>query len=86
MSTRLAESAVLIASTVCSNESNSHPQFAAIAPAPFDSQRCIVEPQQLAEIVFYITQTVAQSGVQIAPMLLSNDCNSHPHRSANLQV
>jgi hypothetical protein len=42
MSKRLAESAVLIGSMVLSNDSNSHRQFASIAPWLFDSQKSVV--------------------------------------------
>jgi hypothetical protein len=65
MSRSLAESGLLIASTVLSNDSNLDRQFASIAPGAFDSQGSVVEPQGLAEMVFYISGTLAESAFLI---------------------
>jgi hypothetical protein len=77
MSKRLSESALLIGSTVLSNDSNSHGQFTSIAPWPFDSQRSVVGPQGLNRMVFYMSQRLDGSALLIASTLLSNDSNSH---------
>jgi hypothetical protein len=48
-------------------------QFAAIAPAPFDTRQSIVGPPKLAIMVFSISDTFAEGGVLIALMGLSFD-------------
>jgi hypothetical protein len=58
-------------------------QFAAIAPAPFDSQRSVVGPPGLAKMVFYISKRPAESAVLIGSMVLSIASNSDRHRSGN---
>jgi hypothetical protein len=56
---RLAESVVLIGSTVLSNDSILHPQFASMAPGPFDSRESIVEPPALPKTLFYMYKKLA---------------------------
>jgi hypothetical protein len=65
MCRRSGESALSIGSTVLSNDSNLDRQFASIAPGAFDSQGSVVEPQGLAEMVFYISGTLAESAFLI---------------------
>jgi hypothetical protein len=79
MSKRLAERAVLIRSTVLSNDSHQDRQFASIAPGAFDSQGSIGGPPELARMVFYMSTNLAWSSVLIASTVLSNDWNSHRH-------
>jgi hypothetical protein len=55
MSKRLAESALLIGSTVLSNDSNLDRQFVSIAPGAFDFEGSIVGLPGLAKMVFYIS-------------------------------
>jgi hypothetical protein len=73
VSKRLAESALLIGSIVLSNDSNSHRQFASIAPWPFDSQRSVVGPQGLDIVVSYMSRRLSESAFLIASTVLSND-------------
>jgi hypothetical protein len=77
MPRRLAESALLIASTVLSNDSNSHRQFASIAPEPLDFEGSVVGPLALAKTVFYMPRRRTESALLIASTVLSNDSNSH---------
>jgi hypothetical protein len=70
---RLGESAILIASTVLSNDSNSHGQLASIAPWPFNSQRSVVGPPALAKTLYYMSKRLSESGLLIASTLRSND-------------
>jgi hypothetical protein len=86
MSKRLAESALLIRSTVLSNDSNSHRQFASIAPTPsppFDFRGSIVGPQGLAQMLFYMSKRHAESALLIGSTVLSIASNSDRHRSGN---
>jgi hypothetical protein len=83
VSMRLAESALLIGSTVLPNDSNSHRQFASIAPWAFDSQGSVVGPQGLDMMVFYMSRNLAESALLLGSTVLSNDSNSHRHRSGN---
>jgi hypothetical protein len=76
MSRRLAESAVLIGSTVLSNDSNLDRQFASIAPGRFDSQGSVVGPRGLDTALFYMCGRLAESAILIASTVLSNDSNS----------
>jgi hypothetical protein len=80
MSRRLAESALWIASTVLSNESNSHRQFASVAPARFNFEGSYVGPPVLAIIMSYVYRTLAGSAVLIGSKALSNDLNLRHHR------
>jgi hypothetical protein len=73
MPRRHAESGVLIAATVLSNDLNSHRQFASIAPRRFDSQGSVIGPLALARTVFYMPRGLAEGGVLIAATVLSND-------------
>jgi hypothetical protein len=73
MSKRLAENALLIGSTVLSNDSNSHRQFAPTASPQPDFQRSVVGPLVLAKMVVYMSKRLAESGLLIASTLLSND-------------
>jgi hypothetical protein len=75
MSKRLAESPLLIGSTVLSNDSHLDRQFASLAPGPFDSQGIVVGPQELAIMVFYITKTFTESSILICLMVLSLKSN-----------
>jgi hypothetical protein len=77
MSKRPAESALLIGSTVLSNDSDSHRQFASIAPWPFDSHKSVVGPPADAKTVFYMSRGVTKSAVLLASTVLSNDSNAH---------
>jgi hypothetical protein len=77
-----AQSAVLIASTMLSNDSISHRQFASIAPGPFDSRGSVIGPPGLAKTVFYMSRRLAESGLLIGLMMLSIASNSDRHRSA----
>jgi hypothetical protein len=83
MSRRLAESALLIGSMVLSNDSNSRRQFVSIAPGPFDFRGSVVEPQALDRMVVCMSTRLAESALLIGSMVLSNDSNSHRHRSPN---
>jgi hypothetical protein len=65
------------------NNSNSHRQFASIAPWPIDSQRSVVGPQGLDIMVFYESKRLAESALMIGLMVLSIASNSHRHRSGN---
>jgi hypothetical protein len=77
MAEELAESALLIASTVLSNDYNSHRhpqwQFAPTTSAPPDSRRSDVGPQGLNIMEFYMSRTLAESALLIAATVLSND-------------
>jgi hypothetical protein len=81
MSRRLPESALLIGSTVLSNDSilhrhrsaNSHP-----TPSPhFDSRGSLVGPQGLDIMVLYMSKRFAESALLIGSTVLSNNSNSH---------
>jgi hypothetical protein len=72
MSENLAESGLLIASTVLSNDSHLVRQFAAIAPGPFDFPGSIVGPQGLNRMVFYMSVRLSKSAVLIGSTVLSN--------------
>jgi hypothetical protein len=78
---RLAESALLIASTVLSNEWNSHRhpqwQLTPTASPPLDFQRSVVGPQGLDKLVSYMSKKLAASASLIGSTVLSNDWNSH---------
>jgi hypothetical protein len=76
MAKRLAEGALLIGSTVLSNDSNSHPQFASRAPGRFDFEGGIVGPPALAKMVFYMSRKLAESTLLIGSTVLSIDSNS----------
>jgi hypothetical protein len=69
-----AGSSVLIGLLLLSFDSNLRRQLPAIAPAPVDSQQRIIGPQQLSRVVFYMTKTVAESGVRIGLIVLSFEC------------
>jgi hypothetical protein len=77
MSKILAESALLIGSMVLSNDSDSHPQFASIAPGRFDFEGSIVGPQGLDKMVFYMSKRQAESVLLIRSTVLSHDPISH---------
>jgi hypothetical protein len=83
MSRRLAESALLIGSTVLSIDSNSHRQFPSIAPGPFDFRGSVVEPQGLARMLFYLSRKLAKSALLLGSTVLSIDSNSDRQRSGN---
>jgi hypothetical protein len=83
MSERLAESRLLIGSTVLSNDSISHRQFASIAPAPLDFVGSVVGTPALARMVFYMSIRLAESASFIGSTVLSIASHSHRHRSAN---
>jgi hypothetical protein len=77
MSQRLAESGLLIASTVLSNDRNSHRhpqwQFAPTACPKYDFQRNVVGPPALAKMVVYMLERLPESPLLIAATVLSND-------------
>jgi hypothetical protein len=83
MSRNLAESAVLIGSTVLSNDSSLHRhppcQFASTPSPPVDSQGSVVGPSRLANMLFYRPKNPAKRAVLIGSMVLSNDSNLHRH-------
>jgi hypothetical protein len=83
MSRGPSERAVLIGSTVLSNDSISHRQFASMAPGPFDSQGSVVGPQGLDIMLCYMYGRLAESAVLIGSTVLSNDSISHRHRWPN---
>jgi hypothetical protein len=83
MSKSLAESTVLIGSTVLSNDSNSHRHFASIAPGRFDFEGSVVRPPWLALVVFHMPKKRTESAVSIGSTVLSIASNLHRHRSAN---
>jgi hypothetical protein len=68
---------------VLSNDSDLHRQFASIDPGPFDSQGSVVGPLGLVKMVFYMSRRLAESALLIGSTVLSNDSNSHRHRSPN---
>jgi hypothetical protein len=80
VSRRLAESALWIASTVLSNESNSHRQFASVAPARFNFEGSYVGPPVLARIMVSMYGRLAESAILIRPTLVANDSNLYRHR------
>jgi hypothetical protein len=71
MSKRLAESALLIGSMVLSNDSISHRQFTSIAPGPLDLEGSVVGPRALARMVFYMSESLAESALLIGSTVLS---------------
>jgi hypothetical protein len=73
MSKRLAGCALLIGSTVLSNDSNAHRQFASKAPGLFHFEGSNVRPPALAKTVVYMSTRLAESVLLIASTLLSND-------------
>jgi hypothetical protein len=84
MSKYLAKSAVLIGSMVLSIDSNLHRhppcQFASTPSPPVDSQKRVVGPPGLAQMVFYMSSTSrAASAILIGSRVLSNDSNLHRH-------
>jgi hypothetical protein len=73
ISRTLAESALLIGSTVLSNDSISHRQFASLGPRPFDFRGSVVGPWRVVIMVFHMSRTLAESMLLIASTVLSND-------------
>jgi hypothetical protein len=73
MSERLAQSAVLIASTMLSIASNSDRHRSAKPSAPFDFQGSVVGPRGLSKMVYYMSKRLAESASLIGSTVLSND-------------